>query len=102
MKKKLKSKFEIKKIYDDLKIIDFKLTDLTNRLTYLKNYCQAYSFKHAVYYFTPFSKLLEDDAKKISKNFYKILSDSDKSSFNDDTFLKNIKPLNFDEIIIED
>lgn len=76
MDKKFAQRIKSEKLYSDLKILYSRLGDVLAETRYLSNYCRAYSYQEAIYYFTPFSKLLEESTEEIILLMQELMDDS--------------------------
>lgn len=80
MDKRFEERNEYLQIKKNLVKVYKKISQLSDAMGFLYNYCKAYSHLEGVSYFTPYTKQLRDNIEDIADDLYKMIDEDTKKS----------------------
>lgn len=101
MDKKFEDRNEYLQLKENLANVYDKVCELSDAMGFLYNYCKAYAHLEGVAYFVPYTTQLRDKIEDIAKDLFE-LSKNQTKSYKKDVFLDSIKPLNQNDVIVDD
>jgi len=79
MDKKFEQKKNAQRLHDNLEELYLRISSALTNIRILSDYCKAYSYQEGVYYFTPFTQVLEKSIEEIAMDMHALVGNKEQS-----------------------